>query len=361
MEENNNSYLKFVELRIQAQSLFFNQTTDVGIVQGTLQQIRDGNKAPDNQEKESLLTLEVSEENFEEERFKMDAVTITQTVTSTSVRPSTSTNVITSTSIKPSSTSSLSSSSVKLSTTSRSSSISTINTSNTSRVNSTSSTSSTNRISSTNIGSSVTPSPSRSSSVIFTSSSTSRSGSSSGSSGVGSSVVGSSGVGVSTSRSSLSVSSISSSRIQSSSIFSSSSIVNTGSSYTRTSIATTSSSTVSSEPTPVPPEVPMETYPTEIDMDLLIFCLNNQEQDSCANLFRIIHFFFSARLTQDPELMDYLLSLGVDVPETDIYTSTSTSTTSVSVIECLVEGDGAATINIIFFDIDAACVLKSWF
>lgn len=54
------------------------------------------------------------------------------------------------------------------------------------------------------------------------------------------------------------------------------------------------------------------------------------DETSCADLFRLIHFFFSARLNSDPVLVEYLLEIGVDVPETDVLTYTATSTTSVS-------------------------------
>jgi hypothetical protein len=84
------------------------------------------------------------------------------------------------------------------------------------------------------------------------------------------------------------------------------------------------------EPTPIPDMGLPEDYPTEIDLDLIVFCLNNVSEETCVDFFRFVHFFFAARLASDPALTDFLIQVGVE-PNTDIlFTQTSTATTSVS-------------------------------
>lgn len=110
-----------------------------------------------------------------------------------------------------------------------------------------------------------------------------------------------------------------------------SSISKTSSVVSSSSRESTTSTTPTPTPTPMPDPDPVY-YPTEIDTELLIFCFNNPDEASCVDLFRLIHFFLSARLNSDPILVQYLSELGIDMPETDIVTATSTSTTSVSCI-----------------------------
>lgn len=76
---------------------------------------------------------------------------------------------------------------------------------------------------------------------------------------------------------------------------------------------------------PGPPVI----YPTGIDLDLIILCLNEISQPSCADLFQFIHYFFAAKLNSDPFLAAYLVDLSLDPPNSNILTHTSTSTTSV--------------------------------
>lgn len=119
-------------------------------------------------------------------------------------------------------------------------------------------------------------------------------------------------------------------------VLSSSSLVNKVSS---TSPDTTTASKPplisSSTPTPIPNPGPPEFYPTGIDLDLVVFCLNDIMQPSCVDFFRFVHFFFAARITSDPELAAYLIDMGLEPPESDILTRTSTSTTSVSKLNML--------------------------
>ena len=112
-----------------------------------------------------------------------------------------------------------------------------------------------------------------------------------------------------------------------------SSISKTSSVVSSSSRESTTSTTPTPTPTPMPDPDPVY-YPTEIDTELLIFCFNNPDEASCVDLFRLIHFFLSARLNSDPILVQYLSELGIDMPETDIVTATSTSTTSVSLYHC---------------------------
>ena len=98
---------------------------------------------------------------------------------------------------------------------------------------------------------------------------------------------------------------------------------------TMTSSAPTTTEQDSTDSTPAPtpeknrPSSPI--YPTDIDLDLILFCLNNNTESSCVDFFRFVHFFFSARLSSDPTLAAYLVNLGLDPPDTDIVTNTQTT------------------------------------
>lgn len=83
-------------------------------------------------------------------------------------------------------------------------------------------------------------------------------------------------------------------------------------------------------PPPQPNSVPYDDFPTNIDMDLVMFCLNDWEQKTCAEFFRFVHFFFAARVPNDPEITNYLIELGLAPPDDDLFTQTQTSTFSVS-------------------------------
>lgn len=112
---------------------------------------------------------------------------------------------------------------------------------------------------------------------------------------------------------------------------SSSSVSKASSSSSLLSVSKSSSASPTITPTSGPGTdyEPNEEYPTDIDMDLIMYCINDWEQPSCVEFFRFAHFFFMARVPNDPELADYLIELGIAPPDDDPFTRTSTSTFSV--------------------------------
>lgn len=69
-------------------------------------------------------------------------------------------------------------------------------------------------------------------------------------------------------------------------------------------------------------------YPTERDLDLMIWCFNHITQASCSEMFRQVHVYFDGRINMDPVLAAAATNTD-STPSTSWVTRTSTSTASV--------------------------------